>query len=352
MKGKALTKEITSAKILQNCYAMFRNYYDSAKGVPPIITIRSIAGKERICALLFVFLLLLGFHAFADSDIRYVYTENGGSLNLRDRPSKNGTIMERLPLGTQVKILQEDPKWSKIACGDKTGYVRTTYLKSNNSDKAEDEWKSVSGSMYVNTKNKTSLHLREKPSRSSRSLALIENGTRVQVTEISSSWAHVNVNGKEGYMMNSFLINSAPQEKKGTGEMFIKGSGTVSVYQEPDTGSKVVLSIPGGTKVRVSRQQGKWSQIVVNGTLGYVPDSYLTQAGPEIKDEKAAIIVNPNGASYVNLRSKPGIKSAHTVLTHIKVNTSVRVIGRSGTWRKIIYNDLVGYVYHRFLQYK
>ncbi len=152
-------------------------------------------------------------------------------------------------------------------------------------------------------------------------------------------------------MMTSFLKNNAPEESKSTGEMFIKGSRRISLYQEPDTDSGVVLSVPGGSKVRVCRQQGKWSKVVVHGTTGYVYASALTQEKPANQEGKMATIVNPNGASYVNMRHSPGLKSDTTVLAHIKVDTTVRVIERSGTWSKIVYDDLVGYVYHGFLQY-
>lgn len=313
---------------------------------------RTIVRKKRIFILLFAFALLTVVHGYAASDIRYVYTENGGRLNMRDQPSTIGSIIEQVPSGTRVTILQEDENWSKISSGEKTGYVMSRYLATSKKKDTGEKWQSVSRSMYVNTRDKKSLHLREEASRASRSLALIKNGSMVNVTAVSASWARVNVDGKDGYMMLSFLSSEAPEENTKTREMYIKCSKRMNVYREPDTKSEVLLSVPSGTKVRTYRDQGKWLQIVVQGTMGYVPASSLAAEKPENKNAETAIVINPNGASYVNLRNKPGIKSENTILAHIRVNTSVSVIGRIGTWRKILYDGMVGYVHRDFLQYK
>ncbi len=313
---------------------------------------RSIVRKKRLFILLFAFALFTVVHGYAASDIRYVYTENGGSLNMRDQPSTIGSIIEKVPTGTRVTILQEEGKWSKISNGGKTGYVMSKYLTTSKKKDTGDKWQSVFRSMYVNTGDKNSLHLREKASRSSPSLALIKYGSMVNVTAVSDAWARVHVDGKDGYMMLSFLSQEAPEENTKTREMYIKCSKRMNLYQEPDTKSRVLLSVPSGSKVRIYRDQGKWQQIVVQGTMGYVPASSLASEKPENKNAETAIVINPNGASYVNLRNRPGIKSDNTILTHIRVNTSVSVIGRSGTWRKILYDGLVGYVHRNFLQVK
>jgi uncharacterized protein YgiM (DUF1202 family) len=49
--------------------------------------------------------------------------------------------------------------------------------------------------------NRTGLNLREGQSTSSRKLATYENGTPVTVLGVSTSWAHVMVDGQVGFMM-------------------------------------------------------------------------------------------------------------------------------------------------------
>lgn len=64
-------------------------------------------------------------------DVRYATVYNCVNLNVRD--SYDGVIVDRIPAGTRVIILDLDGPWSKICYTDidgdeKAGFVRTEYL--------------------------------------------------------------------------------------------------------------------------------------------------------------------------------------------------------------------------------
>ena len=55
-------------------------------------------------------------------------------LNLRERPDRDGQILNSIPKGTLVSVMDEFEGWSKVIYQKDTGYVSSTYLKKLGSD--------------------------------------------------------------------------------------------------------------------------------------------------------------------------------------------------------------------------
>lgn len=68
--------------------------------------------------------------------------------------------------------------------------------------------------MYVKTDNKGTLNLRAEPSPTGKVLAQIPYGTQLETSQISATWSKTTYNGKEGYVMNKFLVISLKQITK------------------------------------------------------------------------------------------------------------------------------------------
>lgn len=50
-------------------------------------------------------------------------------LNIRNNANFNANVIDILPFGTEVKILEKvDENWTKISANDKEGYVATEFL--------------------------------------------------------------------------------------------------------------------------------------------------------------------------------------------------------------------------------
>ena len=67
--------------------------------------------------------------------------------------------------------------------------------------------------VYVNTANKGSLNLREKPIKSSRILAQIPNHTTLEAEYYDSTWSVVTYKGYSGYVMTEHLSSGKPITK-------------------------------------------------------------------------------------------------------------------------------------------
>ena len=310
--------------------------------------------KKILCSILIPCLMILCLlppsSSLAAGQFRYVYTENGKSLNVRDLPGKNGTVIARLANGSKVSVLDEEGDWVGIDYNGRTGYVMARFLTEGRPASPEIEWTETSKVLYVETGNTGRLHLRKDASKSTASLGLFANGTRVQVSAVSASWAKVSVFGKTGYMLLSCLTDQKPKSSAAANSAtrFVKNGLTLRMYSEAGADSLVLMKLPGGTQVRVYSEDGKWSRVTAHGQVGYVLTASLTDDVPRAGMTKARVI-NPNGASYVNLRSSPGITGEDTVLAHIKVNTTVEILGRKKSWIMVSCKGKVGYMHRSFL---
>lgn len=60
-----------------------------------------------------------------------VHASQGSTVNMRK--AKNGELLERVPIGAKVTILEESGEWAKIAYGDKVGWMMKKFLMENGS---------------------------------------------------------------------------------------------------------------------------------------------------------------------------------------------------------------------------
>lgn len=58
-----------------------------------------------------------------------VTAPSGSTVNLRDKPSKRGSVIERIPVGTTVEVESVDSGWAKVRVMIE-GYMMTEYLYS------------------------------------------------------------------------------------------------------------------------------------------------------------------------------------------------------------------------------
>lgn len=54
---------------------------------------------------------------------------SGKTVNLRKTPSLRGALIDRIPLGTIIKITEPGEEWCKVKWGKKTGYMMAKFLE-------------------------------------------------------------------------------------------------------------------------------------------------------------------------------------------------------------------------------
>ena len=134
-----------------------------------------------------------------------------------------------------------------------------------------------------------SLYLRSAPGGSV--IATLSQGTTVAVTNNSSEWYKVIVDGKEGYVSGSYLTGTT-DFSVGSGR--ITCSSTVNLRSEANTSSSILTSLSNGTAVTITGVSGGWYKVSVNGKSGYIKADYIT----------TSVSSSANMASYSGLSAK------------------------------------------------
>lgn len=144
----------------------------------------------------------------------YVTSQNGKGVRLRAEASLNGEVIGFYNVGTRCTILSAGTYWHYISIGSQKGYMMAEYLTTSSGPSSTVTVPSTpsSGSYaaYVTSKNGKGVNLRETASRTSRSLGLYPVGTLITVLGYGSTWCSVQIAGKTGYMMTSYITTQKP----------------------------------------------------------------------------------------------------------------------------------------------
>jgi hypothetical protein len=57
-----------------------------------------------------------------------VTASSGSNVNMRREPSSKAALVDRVPIGAVVEVLERGTEWSKIRYGAKVGYMMTSFL--------------------------------------------------------------------------------------------------------------------------------------------------------------------------------------------------------------------------------
>jgi hypothetical protein len=58
----------------------------------------------------------------------------GKTVNFRTRPDRDAQLVERVPVGSQVEVLEDQGAWVKIQWAGKTGYMMSNYIEYEGQD--------------------------------------------------------------------------------------------------------------------------------------------------------------------------------------------------------------------------
>ncbi|MBR2822383.1 MAG: SH3 domain-containing protein [Clostridia bacterium] len=152
--------------------------------------------------------------------------------------------------------------------------------------------------MWVNCPNGKTLNLRVEPSQNARKLKQLECGTKVTVLPVSNEtagWTCVRANGKDGWVMTKFLVDTKPGKYEITerddnfrdvdhytvSAQPLKGHDEKSVCLrvKPNKTAKSIRRLASGDMLTVVAVGKIWSKVVDNttGSTGFVANDYISQ---------------------------------------------------------------------------
>lgn len=176
------------------------------------------------CAIVLTAVMLLPIVASAATWTAYVYTSNGGSLNLRKAPVTHAdNKIASIPYGAQLTMLDyvNNRTWAYVQYNGQKGYVMSRYLTfdkpgahPNPSPTPDDSDISFSGfeKVYYSVMVRPSapggyVNLRWAPSKKVAVYERVYDGQDLEVIAQNKTWAQVRDpdTGSVGFIMRSFL---------------------------------------------------------------------------------------------------------------------------------------------------
>ena len=294
-------------------------------------------------------------------------TVTASSLNIRASKSTSADILGTVPYGATVTLLTQTSEWYKITYNGITGYVSRQYVTRNSSSGSSgSEGSSGTGSageaedpssleaICAGTVTASSLALRQEPDEDSTRLATASSGAEVEVLGISGDWLLVRYGGLTGYMSKEYvdsLLSDAKTATVNTNANFRSG---------PSTETDRLGVLTEGSTVYVLSESDSWSNVLSDGTVGYVLSRYLDEGGSSQGGSSSGgsstgggsgtagtVVATGVTTTSVNLRASASTESAS--LAVIPGNTTVGIIAQSGNFYKVSYNGAVGYVQKTYL---
>lgn len=192
--------------------------------------------KKRSLAMLCVMVMLvtiaLPLTALASS-VKYVYTSNGKSLNMRSAPiSHANNKIASVPYGAKVTVdsYVNSKTWAYVNYSGKWGYVMTRYLVAKKP--ADQPVRHTASTTTASTSNKSEyngfvttsytaivrssapggfVNLRWAPSKTEAIATRMIDGQKLEVIAQNNSWAQVRVpdTGMVGFIMRAFLTETS-----------------------------------------------------------------------------------------------------------------------------------------------
>ena len=286
------------------------------------------------------------------------------SLNVRSGASTSASIIGTLKNGANVDITGESGNWYKINYSGKVGYVSKNYVKKGTTpqsqpkpeEKPQTETK-VTGTVTGIT---TTLNVRSGASTSASIIGTLKNGAKVDITGESGNWYKINYNGRVGYVSKDYVKKggaTTPEQKpEDKPQTETKVTGTVTgitttliIRSGASTSASIIGTLKNGAKVEITGESGDWYKINYNGKVGYVYKSYIKKgttgttggdSGTSTTTEKKGVVVGIS--TTLNVRS--GASTTASIIGTLRNGAQVTIIGESGNWYKIKFNERVGYV--------
>ena len=312
-------------------------------------------------------------------------TTTGGSLNLRNSPSKDSSVLTTIPNNTIITVNSRGSQWSSVSYMGYQGYVMTSFLSfiataaphtPTPTPAAPPAGQTPIGVAIVKTTGGT-LNLRASASGDAAVLAQIPNTTALQLYTKGNTWCKVSYQGVTGYVMTRYLtiVNAATQAPAtptpsptakpavSIGAAIVTTSGgTLNLRASAASGAPILAEIPNTYVLQLLSKGSTWCQVRYNNIDGFVMTKYLTiinssdsQTTPPtptptptvkpIPGLGSAIVTTTGGT--LNFRSGPS--ESASVMMQIPNGAALQLLTKGNTWCMVSYNETEGYVMTKFI---
>ena len=271
--------------------------------------------------------------------------EIGKDTKLYATKSTTSTVLNSLTKGTVVYVIEEDGDWLKIKHHDGYGYVqRVTVINLS--------IPTIPENILWTGKTTENLNVRNYPDVSGILLGTLTKGTIIEVvSEDSKGWLKIKYEHGYGYVNGSYVQKDdsqtpeTPETTKQIAYVYNLDGGTLNVRPQPNTNQAAIGKLAEGEAVTIVGESGNWYEIEYNNSTGYVSKDYITftpitPETPEIT-KQIAYVYNLDGGK---LNVRPQTNTSQSDIGKLTEGEAVTIVGESGNWYEIEYNNSTGYV--------
>ena len=250
----------------------------------------------------------------------------------------SATTLTTYHAGQKVEVVKVQGDWVRIKYNDTYAWMLKKVVTQGNLPNSTILW---DGEIGKDTK------LYATKSTTSKVLNSLTKGTVVYVIEEDGDWLKIKHHDGYGYVQRVTVINlsipTIPENILWTG----KTTENLNVRNYPDVSGILLGTLTKGTIIEVVSEDSKgWLKIKYEHGYGYVNGSYVqkddsqTPETPETT-KQIAYVYNLDGGT-LNVRPQPNTNQA--AIGKLAEGEAVTIVGESGNWYEIEYNNSTGYV--------
>ncbi|SFQ13317.1 SH3 domain-containing protein [Caldicoprobacter faecalis] len=277
------------------------------------------------------------------------------ALNVRSGPSTRNHRIGLVIKGTRLVVLEKVGEWYKIEYNGLTGYVYGDYIRLESASVQPPSGGSSqppsgnNGNVIAQgTVTASVLNVRSGAGMGFSVIGKLARNAKVDILEKVGAWYKIKYGGTVGYVHGDYIrLTSNDSPSKGEEQTFvgIVTATGLNVRSGPGTNYSKIGLLYRNSQVTILGQTGVWYKIKFGGTTGYVHSAYvkvsnaIPSRGEDDRSLPSTAVVT---ATWLNVRTGPGTN--YTRIGAIKKNSQVTILQKVGSWYKIRYGTLTGYV--------
>ena len=254
---------------------------------------------KKIALITILFLLLIINHSFAATG-----KVIPNSVRVREKPNTSSEIITNAYKGDSVEILEKDGDWYKVKVDGKTGYIRSDFLKldesnSNSNSNSDSNNSAENSDIAIVIKSK----IRAIPNIISVPLGELEAGTKINKLDELNNWIKVSDGKVTGWVLSTRIGKYEPKEEpekkeeepekeekkeeqkeetkkeetnsSNVNKVAIINVKTARIRSKAGTDGEIIDLLDYNDEVTITAEEGTWYKIKYNGKEGYIDSSLV-----------------------------------------------------------------------------
>ena len=282
-------------------------------------------------------------------------------VNLRTGPGTDYTILETVPLGAQISILDTgNPGWYRVtAPSGNSGYMCSDYILAFGGDAG-------APTVLFTARTTAFVNLRAGPGTGYGIYLTVPLGDTVSVLDTANAgWYRVQYGSYTGYMSADYLQTQsaatptpAPPDTSASADPIgtARTTAVLNIRTGPSTGYRSLGLLDNGETVTVLENCGNgWYAVrTSSNTFGYCSGDYLRvtlgtspapqpEPTPQPSEPDTATRWNGRTTAFVNLRSGPS--TGYRIYLTVPLGDAITILDRSNSgWYRVQYGSYTGYM--------